>query len=104
MATSREVSGTYDDKLERIGHLCIEALLKASTLRGYPLDAQLKRQLAKIMKTVRGTAKRIQNLADAASKNGILEKATAERVLDRVLKSLEEANRELDELLAKARG
>ncbi len=54
------------------------------------------------MKTVRGTAKRIQALTDAASENGIMDKATTERALDRIIKSLEDANRELDLLLAKA--
>jgi hypothetical protein len=52
------------------------------------------------MKTVRGTAKRIQTLTDAASENGIMDKAATARALDRVLKSLEDANRELDHLLA----
>jgi len=91
------------DKLERIGHLCLEAIAKARELSKRQLDRELKVRVAAIMKTVRGTAKRIQTLTDAASENGILEKAATERALDRILKSLEDANRELDQLLANAR-
>jgi hypothetical protein len=90
------------DKLERIGHLCLEAIAKARQLNKRHLDQELKARLAAVMKTVRGTAKRIQAVTDAASENGIMDKASTERALDRVLKSLEDANRELDQLLAKA--
>jgi hypothetical protein len=90
------------DKIERIGHLCLEAIAKARELNTRRLDRDLKLRIAAIMKTVRGTAKRIQALTDAASENGIMDKATTERALDRIIKSLEDANRELDLLLAKA--
>ncbi len=76
------------DKLERIGHLCLEAIVKARELSKHQLDPDLKLQVAAIMKTVRGTEKKIQSLTDAAHKNGILEKAATEQALDRILKSL----------------
>ena len=55
------------------------------------------------MKTVRDTGKKVRDLTDAASKNGILDRAKPERALDRILKSLQDANRGLDELLDQAR-
>ena len=55
------------------------------------------------MKTVRDLGKKVRDLTDAASKNGIMNRAKTERALDRILKSLEDANRELDDLLDEAR-
>jgi hypothetical protein len=55
------------------------------------------------MKKVRDIGKKVKEVTDAASKNGILNRATTEKALDRILKSLQDANQELDELLAQAR-
>jgi len=55
------------------------------------------------MKAVRDLGKKGRDLTDAASKNGIMNRAKTERALDRILKSLEDANRELDDLLDEAR-
>jgi polyhydroxyalkanoate synthesis regulator phasin len=91
------------DRLERIGILSLAALSKARELRKIPLDAALRAKVAEIMKTVRDVGKKVKEVTDAASKNGILNRATTERALDRILKSLQDANQELDELLAQVR-
>jgi hypothetical protein len=91
------------DSFERIGILSLAALSKARELRKIPLDAALRSKVAEIMKTVRDTGKKVKALTDAASSNGVLDRAKTERALDRILKSLQDANRELDELLDQAR-
>jgi hypothetical protein len=63
----------------------------------------LRAKVTEIMKKVRDIGKKVKEVTDAASKNGILNRATTEKALDRILKSLQDANQELDELLAQAR-
>ena len=55
------------------------------------------------MKAVKTTRQRIDALNEGAKRNGKLDKATMDRALDRILKAAEEINREVDQLLAKAR-
>jgi len=55
------------------------------------------------MKTVKATREKIEALNEGAKRNGKLDKATMDRALDRILKAAEEINREVDNLLAKAR-
>jgi hypothetical protein len=51
------------------------------------------------MKRVKSTGRRDK----ASCLSGKLDKATIDRALDRILKAAEEINREVDDLLAKAR-
>jgi len=55
------------------------------------------------MKKTSENQQKLQTLADAVGANGKLDKETLDRSLDRMLKAADEINRELDELLAKAR-
>src|SRR5271166_6006838 len=78
-------------------------IVKSARIEENPARRGLESQVAEIMKTVRDTGKKVRDLTDAASKNGILDRAKPERALDRILKSLQDANRGLDELLDQAR-
>jgi len=55
------------------------------------------------MKTVKATGKRLEALNEASNRNGKLDKATVDKALDRILKAADEINREVNDLLAKAR-
>ena len=55
------------------------------------------------MKRVKATRQKIEALNDAAERNGKLDKATLDAALSRILKAAEEIDREVDDLLAKAR-
>ena len=92
------------DKLERIGHLVLEALLKARELNTYPLDADSKRRLAELVKKTKENQQKLQTFVDVHGSNGKLDKETLDRSLDLMLKAAEDIGRELDKLLAKARG
>jgi hypothetical protein len=59
--------------------------------------------LGELMKKTSENQPKLQTLADAVGTNGKLDKETLDRSLDRMLKAADEINRELDELLAKAR-
>jgi hypothetical protein len=56
-----------------------------------------------IMKTVKATRQKIEALHDAAERNAKLDKATIDRALTRIVKAAQDIDREVDELLAKAR-
>jgi len=56
------------------------------------------------MKAAKDASHKVEELTEGHRNNGKLDKATLERGLDRVLTAMEEVNRELDDLLAKARG
>ena len=56
------------------------------------------------MKKTANNQKKLQALATASATIGKLDKATLDAGLDRALKAMDEVNRELDKLLAKARG
>ena len=92
------------DKLERIGHLVLEALLKARELNTYPLDADSKRRLAELVKKTKENQQKLQTFVDVHGSNGKLDKETLDRSLDLMLKAADDISRELDKLLAKARG
>jgi ferritin-like metal-binding protein YciE len=55
------------------------------------------------MKTVKTTQQKIEALNEASERNGKLDKAVLDEALDRILKAAQEINREVDDLLAKAR-
>ena len=55
------------------------------------------------MKKTTDARQKLEALADAGGTNGKLDKATLDSSLDRILGAMDEVNRELDELLAKAR-
>ena len=93
------------DKIELIGRLLVAALSKARELSKISLAdrPELRKTAAEIMKAVKTTRQRIDALNEGAKRNGKLDKATMDRALDRILKAAEEINREVDQLLAKAR-
>ncbi len=78
--------------------------MKARKLNAFTLPLDEKKRVASLMKKAANTRRKLEVLAGASGTNGKLDKATFERGLDRILKAMDEVNRELDELLAKARG
>jgi ferritin-like metal-binding protein YciE len=64
---------------------------------------ELRSVAAPIMKTVKTTQQKIEALNEASERNGKLDKAVLDEALDRILKAAQEINREVDDLLAKAR-
>ncbi|HVN29603.1 MAG TPA: hypothetical protein VMT64_13990 [Candidatus Binataceae bacterium] len=81
------------------------ALSKARELSKISLAdrPELRETAAGIMKAVKATRQKIDALNEGAKRNGKLDKATMDRALNRILRAAEEINREVDELLAKAR-
>jgi hypothetical protein len=92
------------DKLEKIGHLVLESLLKARELNTYPLDENSKQRLAELVKRTRENQQKLQQFVDVHGSNGKLDQETLDRSLDLMLKAADDISRELDKLLAKARG
>ena len=92
------------DKLERIVHLLVEALSKARELTGLKLDSESRRRASELMKRVTENQKSIQNLIRVSEGNGKgLEKAELDSVLDDLIKTFEDTNKKLDQLIAKAK-
>ena len=92
------------DKLERIVHLLIEALSKARELTTFKLDSESGKRAAELMKRVTENQKSIQALIRVSEGNGKgLEKAELDNVLDDLIKTFEDTNKKLDQLLAKAK-
>ena len=92
------------DKLERIGHLLVEALSKARDLKTLKLDSESKRRASELMKRVAENQKSIQKLIRVSEGNGKgLDKAELDSVLDDLIKTFEDTNKKLDRLIAKAR-
>jgi len=92
------------DKLERIVHLLIEALSKARELTKFKLDSESRKRASELMKRVTENQKSIQALIRASEGNGKgLEKAELDTVLDDLIKTFEDTNKKLDQLLAKAK-
>ncbi|MFI5352368.1 MAG: hypothetical protein ACHQZS_05325 [Candidatus Binatales bacterium] len=93
------------DKRELIVRLMADSLSKAQALSKIALDRkpELRRAAAKIVKAVKASRQRIEALTEVAHRNGKLDKATIDRSLDRILKAAQKINREVDDLLAKAR-
>jgi hypothetical protein len=93
------------DRFEKFVHLVIGALAKARELRTFALDPNSKAKAARLMERVQKSRKTMESLNRAASSNGKgLDKATLDSALDRLIETMDGVNRELDELLAKARG
>jgi len=78
-------------------------LSKARALNALALEPPSRAKLGELMKKTSENQQKLQTLADAVGANGKLDKETLDRSLDRMLKAADEINRELDELLAKAR-
>lgn len=92
------------DKLEKIVHLLIEALSKARELRTLKLDSESRKRASELVKLVTENQKSIQALIRASEGNGKgLDKAELDSVLDDLIKTFEDTNKKLDQLLAKAK-
>ena len=92
------------DKPERIGSLVVAALSKAKELRTLTLDSESQAKVADLMKRINESHKRIQSLSRASEGNGKgLNKAVVDSALNELIKTFEDANRKLDDLLAKAK-
>jgi hypothetical protein len=93
------------DRFEKFVHLVIEALAKARELKTFALDPKSKAKAAGLMNRVQKSRKTMQALNRAAESNGKgLDKATLDSTLDRLIETMDGVNRELDALLAKAKG
>jgi hypothetical protein len=93
------------DGFEKFVHLVIEALRKARELRAFALDSDSKAKAAKLMERVQKSRETMEALNQAASFNGKgLDKITLDNALGRLIETMDGVNRELDELLAKAKG
>jgi hypothetical protein len=93
------------DKLERIGHLIVEARSKARFLAKFALKPQLRAKAADLMKRVNESHQKLQTLSRASQGNGKgLDQAKLDNALDELIKTVEDVNRKLDELIAEAKG
>ena len=93
------------DRFEQFVHLVLEALAKARELKTFALDRKSKAKAAGLMGRVQKSRKTMEALNQAAASNGKgLDKATLDRALDRLIETMDGVNRELDALLAKAKG
>jgi hypothetical protein len=93
------------DRLEKLIHLVIEALEKARELTAFAIDRESKAKVARLMERARKTRNTIEALNEVSAANGKgLDKATLDSALDRLIETMNGVNRELDALLAKARG
>ena len=93
------------DKLERVGHLIIEARSTARFLARFALKPQLRAKAADLMKRVNESHQRLQTLSRASQGNGKgLDQAKLDNALDDLIKTFEDVNRKLDELIAEAKG
>ena len=91
------------DKLERLGHILIVALLKARELGELPLDQDAKERRKILVKLLQKHSDNVKKLSDAAKHNGFLDNATVNAALDRMIAAAEEIDKELEELLAQAK-
>ena len=83
----------------------IEALTKARELKTFAPDPESKSKAAKLMERVQKSRKTMEALNQAVASNGKgLDKATLDSALDRLIETMDGVNRELDALLAKAKG
>jgi propanediol dehydratase small subunit len=93
------------DRREKLIHLVMEALEKARELQAFALDGESKAKAAGLMERVRKSHKTIEALNEVSAANGKgLDKATLDSALDRLIETMDGVNRELDTLLAKAKG
>jgi fructose-1,6-bisphosphatase len=92
------------DKLERIGHLIVEARSKARFLARFALKPQLRAKAADLMKRVNESHQKLQTLSRASQGNGKgLDQKKLDSALDDLIKTFEDVNRKLDELIAEAK-
>ncbi|MGB6564527.1 MAG: hypothetical protein WBE69_18150 [Candidatus Binataceae bacterium] len=93
------------DRSEKFIHLVIEATAKARELKKLALDRESRAKVAELMKRVQKSHETMEALNRAAASNGKgLDKATLDSALDRLIETMDGVNRELDALLAKAKG
>jgi propanediol dehydratase small subunit len=93
------------DRYEEFIHLVVEALAKARELNTFALDSESKAKAAGLMQRVQKSRKAMEALNRAVASNGKgLDKATLDAALDRLITTMDGVNRELDALLAKAKG
>jgi hypothetical protein len=91
------------DKLERLGHILIEALSKARELGKISLDKRANQRRTILMKLPQKHSENVKRLSDAAKHDGFLDKASVNAALDRMIAAAEEIDKELEELLAQAK-
>jgi len=92
------------DRFEKFLHLVIEATAKARKLRTFALDSESRAKVNGLMERVQKSRKTMEALNRASTSNGKgLEKATLDSALDRLIETMDGVNRELDDLLAKAK-
>ena len=92
------------DKLQYLGHLLVEALAKARHLAALSLDAESRTKAAELMKEANQSHKKLEVLNHASQSNGKgLDKATLDHALDDLIRTFEDVNRKLDDLIAKAK-
>ena len=93
------------DRFEKFLHLVNEATAKARKLRAFALDSESRAKVNRLMERVQKSRKTMEALNRASTSNGKgLDKATLNSALDRLIKTMDGVNRELDALLAKAKG
>lgn len=93
------------DRLEQFSHLVIEATAKARKLGACVLDSDSRARVRTLMERANKTRRTAEVLAQASIGNGKgLDKATLNSALDRLIATMDGVNRELEELLAKAKG
>jgi uncharacterized coiled-coil protein SlyX len=91
------------DRFEKLVHL--EATAKARELITFALDPESRANLAELMKRVAKSHKTMEALSQAAASNGkSLDKGTLNSALDRLIATMDGVNRELEALLANAKG
>jgi len=92
------------DRFEKFLHLVIEATAKARELRTFELDSESRAKVNGLMQRVQKSRKTMEALNRASTSNGKgLDKATLDSALDRLIETMDGVNRELDDLLAKAK-
>ena len=83
----------------------MEALAKARELQVFALDSESKAKASELMERVKKSRETMEAVSRAASANGKgLDKATLDSALDRLIETMDGVNRELEALLAKAKG
>jgi hypothetical protein len=92
------------DKLERIVHLLLEALSKSRELTTLKLDSESRKRASELMKRVTENKKTVEALIRVSEGNGKgLDKSELDSALDDLIKTFEDTNKKLDQLLAKAK-
>ncbi|HVC45317.1 MAG TPA: hypothetical protein VND20_10920 [Candidatus Binataceae bacterium] len=92
------------DKGEQLGHLLIEALVKARELKSLALDSESRDKIAELMKQAKKSEDTLNALNRASRTNGKgLDKAVLDSALDDLIETFKDVNKKLDDLLAKAK-